>query len=162
MSKTNDSPKIVGGDSIQITIGDQARGVAAGKDVHQVIGEQSQVRVTEADLATVRELFAELKRQVEAQAPPESKHSAKERVEELEEVVTAKKPDLTTIEYVKKWFDKHLPQLAGAVVSVLVNPIVGKVVEATGEIAANELKRLFGQSKVHSEPQKLDTPVTSI
>jgi len=99
--------------------------------------------VTEADLAIVQELFAKLKRQVDAQSPPEKRDSAIERVEELEEAVTEKKPDFTTMEYVKKWFDKHLPQLAGAVVSVLVNPIVGKVVEAAGELAAWELKRRF-------------------
>lgn len=145
MSKRNNSPKAVSGDNIQITIGDHAHAVAAGKDIHQVIGEQAQVQVTEADLAAVQDLFAELKRQIEAQAPPEKKDSAIERVEELEEAVTAEKPDLTTMEYVKKWFSKHLPQLAGAVVSVLVNPIVGKVVEAAGELAAGELKRRLGQ-----------------
>ena len=143
MIQQNDSPKTVGGDNIQVTIGDHAHGVAAGKDIHQVTGEQAQVQVTEADLAAVRELFAELKRQVEAQAPPEKKDSAIERVKELEEAVTAKEPDLTTMKYVRKWFGKHLPRLAGAVVSVLVNPIVGKVVEAAGDIAAGELKRRF-------------------
>ena len=39
---------------------------------------------------------------------------------------------------------KNLPQLAGSIVSVLVNPIVGKVVEAAGEIAAEELKKRLG------------------
>jgi len=143
MTKESDVPKAVGGDSIHITIGDQARDVAAGKDVHQVIG--AQVQVSEADLTAIRNLVAELRHKIEVQAPPEKKVSALERVEELEEAVTAKKPDLTTMEYVKKWFSKNLPQLAGAVVSVLVNPIVGKVVEAGGEIAAEELKRRFEQ-----------------
>jgi len=141
----NDSPKTVGGDNIQATIGDHAQGVTVGKgiDIHQVIGEWTQVQVTEADLAAVREIFAELKRQVETQAPPEKKDSATERVEELEEAVTAKEPDLTTMEYVRKWFGKHVPQLAGTVVGVLVNPVVGKVVEAAGDLAAGELKRRF-------------------
>ncbi len=58
----------------------------------------------------------------------------------------ATKPDLTTMEYVKNWFEKHLPQMAGAIISVLVNPIVGKVVEAAGELAAGELKRRFGKT----------------
>lgn len=141
MVQRNDSPKTVGRDSIQATIGDHAHGVVVGKDIHQVIGEQAQV--TEAGLAAVRELFAKLKRQVEAQAPPEKKDSAMERVEELEESITAKEPDLTTMEYVRKWFGKHLPQLAGAVVGVLVDPVVGKVVEAAGDLAAGELKRRF-------------------
>jgi hypothetical protein len=145
MAEENNTPKKVGGDNIQVSIGDQAHKVAAGKDIRQVIGEQAQVQVTEDDMVAIRELFTELKRQVEAQAPPEKKTSAMERVEELEEAVAAEKPDLTTMEYVKRWFSKHLPQLASAVVGVLVNPIVGKVVEAAAELAAGELKRRFGK-----------------
>jgi hypothetical protein len=133
------------GDSIRITIGDNAQNVAAGKDIDQVISSESREQVTEADLTAVRELFAELKRIIESQASPDLKDSAAERVEELEETVTSTEPDLTTMEYVKKWFVKNLPKLSGAVTSVLVNPIVGKVVEAAGEIAAGELKRRFGR-----------------
>lgn len=134
-----------GGDDIRIKIGDNSRNVAAGKDVRQVIGEQAKVQVTNIDLEAIEELFAELKRTVEAQSPPAVKDAAVERVGELKEAVNAEKPDLTTMEYVRNWFSKHLPQLTGAVVSVLVNPIVGKVVEAAGELAAGELKRQFGQ-----------------
>lgn len=133
------------GDSIRITIGDHAQNVAAGKDIDQIISSESREQVTEVDLVAVRELFAELKQVVESQASPDLKDSAVERVEELEETVTSTEPDLTTMEYVKKWFGKNLPKLSGAVISVLVNPIVGKVVEAGGEVAAGELKRRFGQ-----------------
>jgi len=136
--------KEIGGDNIQITIGDGAHNIAAGKKIHQVVGESSRSQVTEADLATIRQLFADLRHQIEAQAPAEKKDSAVERIAELEEAVIAKEPDLTTMEYVKKWFSKHLPQMAGMVAGVLVNPIVGKVVEAAGDLAAGELKRRFG------------------
>jgi len=145
MTKKRQKPEQVGGDHVEITIGDHASYVVAGKNIRQVVaGQQAQVQVSEADLAEVCKLFAELRQKVEAEAPPDKKSSALERVKELEEAVTAKKPDLTTMEYVKKWFSKHLPQLAGAVVSVLVNPIVGKIVQAAGDIAAGELKRRFG------------------
>lgn len=133
------------GDDIHITIGDHAQNVAAGKDIDQVVSGGSRGQVTEADLAAVRELFAELKRVIESQASPELKDPATERVEELEEAVTSTESDLTTMEYVKKWFGKNLPKLSGAVISVLVNPIVGKVAEAGGEIAAGELRRRFSQ-----------------
>ena len=146
MSKKREKSEHVGGDHIEITIGDGATNVAAGKDIIQTISTpQARVQVTEDDLAEVRKLFAELKQRVEAEAPPDRKNSAVDRVEELEEAVTAEKPDLTTMEYVKKWFGKHLPQLAGVVTGVLINPIVGKVVEAAGELAAGELKRRLGQ-----------------
>jgi hypothetical protein len=139
--------KEIGGDNIQIAIGDGAHDIAAGKQIHQVIGRPSHKQVTEADLATVRQLFADLKHQIEAQSPAEKKDSALERIAELEEAVIAKEPDLTTMEYVKKWFSKHLPQVAGVVASVLINPIVGKVVEAAGDLAAGELKRRFGRKQ---------------
>jgi hypothetical protein len=145
MSKKRGRSESVGGDRIKTTVGDRATNIAVGKNIHQVISRpQVQVQIAEADLAEVRRLFAELKQQVTAEAPPDKINSALERVGELEKTVTAEKPDLTIMEYVKKWFSKHLPQLAGAVVSVLVNPIVGKVVEAAGEIGAEQLKHHFG------------------
>ena len=64
---------------------------------------------------------------------------------ELEEAVTAKKPDLTTMEYVKRWFARNLPELAGAVTGVIIHPIVGKLVEAAGDGLAAEFRRRFGE-----------------
>ena len=133
------------GDEIRATIsGDVSGQVAVGKDIEQkqIIGARPQV--TEADLEAIRQMMADLRAQVTAQAPPDKKDPALERVDELEEAITAKEPDLTTMEYVKKWFAKHLPQLAGAVTSVVLNPIVGKVVEAVGEVAATEFRKRFG------------------
>ena len=133
------------GDVIKATItGDVSGQVAVGKDIvqQQTVGARPQV--TEADIAAIRQMLDDLRAQVAAQAPDDKKDAALERVDELEEAITAEEPDLTTMEYVKKWFAKHLPQLAGAVTSVVVNPIVGKVVEAAGEVAANEFRRRFG------------------
>jgi hypothetical protein len=144
VTKKNSTAKEVGGDSIQISIGDGAHHIAAGKGVRQIVGEPPQSQVTKADLAAVHQLFEDLRHEIEAQAPSGKKDSAVDRATELEEAILAEEPDLTTMEYVKNWFTKYVPQLAGAVVSVLVNPIVGKVVEAAGDLAAGELKRLFG------------------
>ena len=133
------------GDEIRATIsGDVSGQVAVGKDIEQkqIIGARPQV--TEADLEAIRQMMADLRAQVAAQAPPDKKDPALERVDELEEAITAEEPDLTTVEYVKKWFAKHLPQLAGAVTSVVLNPIVGKIVEAAGEVAASEFRKRFG------------------
>jgi hypothetical protein len=48
------------------------------------------------------------------------------------------------MEYVKRWFVKNLPGLAGAVTSIVVHPIVGKLVEAAGDALAAEFRRRFG------------------
>lgn len=137
-----------GGSTFHIDLGDKAQNVVIGdniSNVHQAISQPPQVQVTETDLAAIRNLFKELKNQVAAQAPPDKKNSALERVEELQEAITAEEPDLETMVYIKKWFSKNTPPLARAVTGVLNNPMVGRVVEARGGPTAAELKRRFGQ-----------------
>jgi hypothetical protein len=134
------------GDVIRAVIsGDVSGQVAVGKGITQTqtVGA-ARPEVTEAELAELRQTLADLKARVEAEAPPEKKEAALERVEELEEAVTAEEPDLTTMEYVKRWFVKNLPGLAGTVTSVVVHPIVGKLVEAAGDALAAEFRRRFG------------------
>jgi len=134
------------GDVIRATIsGDVSGQVAVGKGIAQVqTAGAARPEVTEEDLAELRRMLAELREKVAAEAPPEKRDAALERVGELEEAVTAGEPDLTTMEYVKKWFARNLPGLAGAVVSVVVHPIVGKLVEAAGDALAAEFRRRFG------------------
>jgi len=134
------------GDVIRATIsGDVSGQVAVGKGITQTqtIGA-AQPQVTEADWAELRQALADLKAKVAAEASPEKKDAALERVNELEEAITAEEPDLTTMEYVKRWFVKHLPGLAGAVTGVVVHPIVGKLVEAAGDALVAEFRRRFG------------------
>jgi hypothetical protein len=133
----------VGGDYIVANIGANSGQIAVGKNIHQVQQIGSGNQVTEADLKQVQQLFAELKQQIELEAPPDKKDAALERVTELQEEVSSPKPALSTFEYLRNWFLKNIPSLAGAVTAVVVNPIVGKVVEAAGTIAAGQLKHLF-------------------
>ncbi len=136
----------VAGDSIRVTIGGNVSGqVAVGKNIQQSqIAGASSTPVTEAELATLRQAVAELLARVEAEAPAEKRPEAAGRVRELEEALTAPTPDLTTLEYVRNWFAKHLPALAGGVTSLIVHPLVGKLVEAGGELLVDEFKRRFG------------------
>lgn len=134
----------VGGDNISAQIGDNAQQVAVGKNINQQQQIGSSVEVTQADLEKVSELFADLKQKIAAEAPPEKKEAAIERVNEMEEEIVSQNPDVSTMEYVRGWFGKNLPGLLGAVTSVVVNPIVGKVVEAAGGLAAEEIRRRFG------------------
>ena len=133
------------GHRLVITGSDVSGQVAVGEGITQVgdIGA-AHPEVTEAELAELRQTLADLKAQVAAEAPPERRSAALERVDELEEAITAEEPDLATMEYVKRWFVKHLPGLAGAVAGVFVDPVVGKLVEMAGEAAAGEFRRRFG------------------
>jgi hypothetical protein len=133
--------------SISATIGDVHHGqVAVGTGNTQTNVVVGGGGPSPEDLAQVQALLASLAAQVEAEAPPEKKDAAVERVTELSEALTAETPDLTTVEYVKNWFSKHLPKLAGVVVGVLVNPVVGSVVAAAGEGLAEDFRNRVGSA----------------
>lgn len=132
-----------GGDIINATIGDHASQVAVGKNIRQ-LQKSGAGEITEADLEELRGLFDELKKQVAAQAPPDKKDAALERVDELQQEVTSQKPQPSTFEYVKNWFGKNIPGLLGSVTSLVVHPLVGKVVEAASSVAADAIRRQFG------------------
>ncbi len=130
-------------DTFNVTTGDVSGQVAVGKGISQTRIEAPAPPSAE-EVAALRAELAALRARVAAEAPPEQKDAAVARVDELAEAVTAPQPDLSTMEYVKQWFGKHLPALAGAVTSIVVHPIVGKLVEAAGEALAGEFRRRFG------------------
>jgi len=109
--------------------------VAVGKGIEQrqALGDAAVAAVTEAEREQVRLAFAQLHEQVAAAAPPEQRAAAVERVEELQEAVFADEPDLTTIQYVARWFRRNLPGLAGAVTGLVVHPLVGRLVQVAGD-----------------------------
>jgi hypothetical protein len=48
------------------------------------------------------------------------------------------------MEYVRDWFAKNIPTMAGAVTAVVVNPIVGRLVQAGGDTLVADFNRRFG------------------
>jgi hypothetical protein len=143
MARKKDSKPTAGGDIIQATIGNNNANVVVGKNNRQQVSSPSS-EITEADLQQLRALFDDLKQQIIAQAPPDKKEAALERIDELQQEITSKKPELSTFEYIRNWFSKNLPGLLGGVTSLVVNPLVGKVVEAISGVAANAIKQRFG------------------
>ena len=81
------------------------------------------------------------------EAPPAEKEKALARVDALEEAVTAKEPDVTTMESVRNWFVKNLPSVAGSVVGLIVHPLVGKLVEVGGDAITTTFRKRFGIEK---------------
>jgi hypothetical protein len=142
MSKKKDT-----GDKITANItGDISGQVAVGKNISQVQRITKSTEVTKEELDELQGLFSSLRKEVVEQAAPDKKDSALERVEELEQAVISEKPDISTMEYVQNWFTKNLPSIAGGVTSIVINPIVGKLVEAGGDALINEFKRRFGST----------------
>jgi len=131
-------------DKITATITGPVSGqVAVGKGIIQISAPGWAAPPSEDELAGLRRAFVELRELVSAGAPPEKQPAALERVDELEEAIASSQPDLSTMEYVKVWFGKNLPGLAGAVTGLIVHPVVGKLVEAAGDVLAAEFRRRF-------------------
>jgi hypothetical protein len=127
----------------RIDVGGDFTGQAAtGKDIEMqnvVVRE----RPTPQELADLHARFEELERTVKETAPDEQRDEALDKVAQLEAAVTAEEPDLPMMEHVRNWFRKHAPGALGAVVSVIVNPVVGKLVAAGGDALAAEFARRF-------------------
>ncbi len=120
----------------QVSFGDQ---VNMTQNVTNVTGQ-----VTQEEMAQLTEVFQNLRTQVEDVAKTDKeKEAAIERVEELREAITTEEPDVSTMEYVKRWFTKNLPSVAGTITGVLVHPVVGKLVSSAGEAISDEFKRRF-------------------
>lgn len=136
------------GDVTGMVSGDVHGQVAIGKEIRQsqAVGGPAS-RVSEEEVAELLQAFSDLKAQVAASAPAEARDAALERVGELEVAVTADKPDVTTMEYVKGWFTRTLPDLAGSVTGLLVHPIVGKLVQMAGEGIAGEYERRVARNR---------------
>ena len=128
-------------------------------DIH--IGDVSQSQVVIGDYNTVTQrlglspeeaaklqgVFEQLRSSVEEQAPPERRDEAVAQAEELERAVVSERPDAGTVRKVLRWFRDNAPQLAGTVFSVVVNPLVGKVVEGAGEAIADQFKEVIDEER---------------
>jgi hypothetical protein len=114
--------------------------VAIGKAIsqRQEVGSM-ELGLSEAELAELSSVFAKLREDVAAAVPEAERAAALDRVGELEEAIVAKEPDPTTIQYVKQWFARKLPAAAGLIASVLVHPLVGRVVTRAGDELADAL-----------------------
>lgn len=94
--------------------------------------------VTAAEHAGLTALFDALRGRVEAELPVDQRAMALDRVEELAEAVTDEKPQLSTMEAALLWFRKRVPELAGAVKELILNPLVSRIVGATGDVTAEK------------------------
>jgi hypothetical protein len=136
-----------GGTNIHGTITDNSGNAAVGTDI-----QQSQTRIDLGSAPTPEELqqlttaFTDLKAQVAREAPPELREEAVRKTEELEQATTAPEPDVSAMARARRWFLENVPTLFGAVTTVVVNPIVGKIVHAAGEAIAKEYERRFPEA----------------
>ena len=137
-----------GGHTVTGTVrGDVSGQLAIGTDIQQVRSTTVQTgQETRELLLDFNRVVEQLRSEIRGAAPPELAAPAQQRVDELEAAVTTAaageaEMDLTTFEYVRQWLGKNLPSVAGAVTSVVVHPLVGKLVEAAGDAAAGAVRK---------------------
>ncbi|MCP2342841.1 hypothetical protein [Actinomadura rupiterrae] len=126
------------GKKVSIRVGGDLSGQVVVGDRNTVSGGNGEP-VTEAELARLSELFAELRGRVTG----EDGGAALGKLDELEEAITAEEPDLATMEHVQGWFRRRMPGLAEAVGRLVVSPLVTRVVTTAGDDVAAEFHRRF-------------------
>jgi hypothetical protein len=131
------------GDVITGVISDVNGNAAIGKDITQT---NIAAPPTAEELKILTEAFAALRAEVERDAPPEVREEAVKQADAIKEATLGPKPDVSVMAQAKNWFLKHAPGLLGAVTTVIVNPIVGKVVQAAGDAVAAEYRKRFPEA----------------
>ena len=141
------------GDAAQVKkyetkLGDVGPGaqVAIGEQLEQTV-VQAPPELTDDERTEIEQLLAELKRQLgDLDLPERRKQMAQALVEQLaaELTRTDAPPNSTTLQYVGDWLLRNTPTLAGTLTGLFLNPVVGKVVEAAGDLATGWIRERFG------------------
>lgn len=133
--------------------GGTASGVSihAGGDVYKdvsiegigAVGRESIVTVLKQDeIETVNRLFVDLNSQLRSvpEISEDKRNKAISKAEELNKGIIKEKPEPGKIEQLKGWLIDNVPEVAGAVTSLFVNPVIGRVVEKAGEMISARIK----------------------
>jgi hypothetical protein len=132
-----------GGVRAAIKVGGGVRGqIAVGNDIVQEMRHDS-APITDAEWAELRALLDGLRNRVAAEAPPDQRDGALERIGELAETINAAEPEVGTLRYVLGWFTRKIPTLAGTVRDLVLNPLVSRVVGAAGNVAAADFEQFL-------------------
>src|SRR5262245_61121660 len=139
--------------SIKAEIGDVTNSqVAVGEDIEQrQQGQNVSGAPTDEELRALRSAFAQLRAQVEREAPPEVRDEAIRQTDALQQATVGSKPNASVMATAKQWFIKHAPGLVGAVTGVMINPIVGKIVSSAGDAIAKEYQKWFPEAGLPSD-----------
>jgi hypothetical protein len=150
---------VAGGDIVKdniyqygdVKVGAGGQAVVGSKNVRQTLTVSG---LNPAELGQVKRKLTALEKKLDAlELPAETKAEAKQKVAELKQELTAtdRKPQGSKIVSAGKWLLQKIPALAGTLASVLISPVVGKVVGAAGELAADWVKDHFGKPAPEGE-----------
>lgn len=131
--------------NVSISVGGNNTGAIWSGNQNRVIVNERTGQATEISAQDVRSLadsIATLREQVANQAPADQRTAAVAQIDKLQEAILPK-PQLSRMQEVRDWFVKHAPAVLGTVTALFVNPIVGKIVEAAGDMAASAFVKRF-------------------
>jgi hypothetical protein len=129
-----------------INVGGDNSGIISFGDENKLTVDRrvdNRTTISVQDAAALKALIGSLREQVAREAPEDQREAAVAKVDELGDAI-APHPNVKRMEAIRNWFAVHLPAMLGAVTSVFVDPLVGKIVEAGGEIAADAFRKKFG------------------
>jgi hypothetical protein len=93
--------------------------------------------LTPAEIQQLTATLAGFHAQVAEQAPPEVRDAALAQAGELEEAV--KNGDVSRLKQAALWFARNAPRVGEAVASLVLTPIVGRLVGVAGDALVAEL-----------------------
>lgn len=140
----------VTGDKITGQVGQVGPGsqVAIGQDIGQTI-TYGPADLTASERLELEQMLAELKHQLAAlELTGDKKALGQEFVGQLEQELTKtdEPPDASMIKVAGNWLLKNIPALAGTIAHLFLSPVVGKVVEAAGDLAVEWVTEQFSKA----------------
>jgi hypothetical protein len=129
------------GGKFNITIGNLDHSQAVVGDNNTVT---QNLGLTPKETAELRDAFGDLRAQVAAKVPAEKRDAALAEAKELEAAIVTDQPKPDRVRQALAWFRDNAPEVAGAVAGIVVNPVVGKVVEKAGKAIADQFRAIAG------------------
>ncbi len=121
--------------------------VGSLKQSQMIVGDRNTVTqhlgLSPQEAAELADVFAQLKSAIALQAPADRRAEAIAQAQQLQLAVVGEQPNPRAVRRVLRWFRAHAPQLAGTVTAVLVNPLVGKLVDGAGAAVSERFRELL-------------------
>lgn len=140
---TPDEEKPTGKYNIQLQ-GDLSQSQVVVGDYNTV---SQKVGLSPQEIAGLRAVFDDLRSAVAEQIPPEQRDAALSEAAEMEAAIVSDRPRPDRVRQALSWFRDNAPELVGAVLGVVVNPLVGKVAEGAGHLIADQFRELAEEER---------------
>jgi len=152
-------PDRVGGDVISAQIGDNATGVAVGKNVtqtvHNILGEATpkDQEVIAEQFKAVNTALEQARVKIEKSTAEMAAFQVKLLEGELSKTDEEEKPSANTITQVGDWLLDNVPDIAEALTGLFATPAVGRIVGRAGQAAVSWVKGRFGKAPHKGDPK---------